>query len=131
MAWRKLIHRGLDGWVVQGKPGRHTPRTLSATLLLPKPLTHLALDQLIGHARSLHWAALDALSRPPSALPRHGDREALVDDEILHLQTRRQHDVRVPVQHEEGVADLDERTDEGRAHGGASRAYGLRYVARS
>ena len=65
MAWRKLIHRGLDGWVVQGKPGRHTPRTLSATLLLPKPLTHLALDQLIGHARRLHWAALDALSRLP------------------------------------------------------------------
>jgi hypothetical protein len=39
--------------------------------------------------------------------------------------------VRVPVQHEEGVADLDERADEGRAHGGASRAYGRRYVARS
>jgi hypothetical protein len=57
LAWRKLIHRGLDGWVVQGKPGRHTPRTLSATLLLPKPLTHLALDQLIGHGpRSMRSA---------------------------------------------------------------------------
>jgi hypothetical protein len=27
--------------------------------------------------------------------------------------------VRVPVQHEEGVADLDERADKGRAHAGA------------
>jgi len=38
------------------------------------------------------------------------------DDKVLHLHARRQHDVRVPLQHEEGVADLDERGDDGRAH---------------
>jgi hypothetical protein len=76
LAWRKVIQRGLDGWVVQGKPGRHTPRTLSATLVLPKPLTHLALDQLIGHACSLRLgrAGFGQSSTFSSSAPR--DRES-------------------------------------------------------
>jgi hypothetical protein len=48
-----------------------------------------------------------AVQRPP--LPRHRDHEALADNEVVHLQARPQHDVAVPLQHDEDIADLDQR----------------------